>query len=478
MSSKHGPIDLIPQRNFPPEIAMLAVESPLTATDADAAGVLPPQPKSVRETGLPQQLIVELIAKAIFVGGKSHLPVLTTRLHLSINVLREALEFMVAEHLLEVAWRGESDIDVQYQLTAGGKQRASAWLDRCPYVGPAPVSLESYRAVVERQAGQAPLPCADELAAEFADDFLSPGVQRMLGAAMHAGRTLLLHGPSGSGKSMLARRLGALLQGVIAVPHALAVGQEIVQVYDALLHRAPSPQHLRQLRQPQDQRSSDPRWVPCQRPVVALDADLSADMLDLLPDSHSGCYRSPPQLKANNGMLIVDDLGRQRMAAGDLLNRFSQARELERSQLSLVGGYHFSVPCRVQLVFVTSLAPEALLDAPALRRVGYKIPIGPLAAASYRTLFRQQCLSAGVVFDDAALRYLVDDLHAGSGLPLLACYPREIIGRVADFAGFLGEPARLTVASLDQAWTSMFATAEGPRADGVDAIDHLQQHIV
>ncbi|WP_295990615.1 hypothetical protein [Rugamonas sp.] len=145
-------------------------------TGRDGAGgplALPRQPKSVRDTGLELQLIVELIAKAIFVSGKTHLPQLTTRLRLSINVLREALDFMVAEHLAEIAWRGESDIDVQYQLTAAGKQRAAAWLERCPYVGPAPVTLAAYRAMVERQSQPSP-PTADDLAAELADDALAP----------------------------------------------------------------------------------------------------------------------------------------------------------------------------------------------------------------------------------------------------------------------------------------------------------------
>ena len=130
----------------------------------------------------------------------------------------------------------------------------------------------------------------------------------------------------------------------------------------------------------------------------------------------------------------------------------------------------------MQLVFATSLSPEALLDASALRRIGYKISVGPLDGASYRTLFRQQCVTMGVVFDDAALRHLIEVLHAGSGLPLLACYPREIIGRIGDFAGFLGEPARLSVAALEQAWISMFATCE-PAAAAGDAIDQLQRRI-
>jgi energy-coupling factor transporter ATP-binding protein EcfA2 len=458
---------------------MLALESPFPypqPLDAEPDALMPPQPKSVRDTGLAQQLLVELIAKAMYLGGKTHLPVLTTRLHLSINVLREVLDFMVAEHVAEVAWRGESDIDVQYQLTGAGKQRASAWLERCPYVGPAPVTLEAYRTMVERQASQAPQPCADELAVEFADDFLAPAVRRTLGAAMYSGRTMLLHGPSGSGKSALARRLGVLLPGLIAVPHALVVGQDIVQVYDAALHCAPQALPQRQARQPQERRSSDSRWVLCRRPVVALDAELDADMLDLQPDSHNGCYRAPPQLKANNGLLIVDDLGRQRTPAAELLNRFTQAQELGRSQLSLAGGYHFNAPCRMRLVFATNAAPDALLDASALRRVGYKVLVGPLNAANYRTLFRQCCLGGGVVYDDAALRYLLDELHAGSGLPLLACYPREIISRVADFAGFMGEPARLTVAALDQAWLSMFATCDVPPQGDIDA-DQLEPRI-
>ena len=207
-------------------------------------------------------------------------------------------------------------------------------------------------------------------------------------------------------------------------------------------------------------------------------------MLDLQADVPNGCYRAAPQLKANNGLLLVDDLGRQRLAACELLNRFSQAQELRRSQLSLAGGYHFDAPCRMRLLFATSLAPDALLDASSLRRVGYKIPVGPLGAASYRALFRQQCLAFGVLYDEAALRYLVDELHAGRALPLLAAYPQEILGRIVDFAGFNGTPPRLTVDALDQAWTSMFASDEPglacPAGDDplAQLVDQLAQHIV
>ncbi|MFC0167778.1 ATP-binding protein [Pseudoduganella danionis] len=432
--------------------------SAATETASDPALALaelwPAAPRSVREAGLPAALIAELIAKAILQSGKTPLSQLSTRMHLSLNVLREVLDLLVAEHVLEVAWRGDSDLDVQYQLTATGRQRATAWLERCAYVGPAPVPLAAYAALVERQAAQMLSLSAEDLAHELGDVFLATAQQRMLGAALYAGRTVLLHGPSGSGKSTLARRLGSLLQGVVAVPHALLIGSDIVQVYDAMLHRAPQPYQLRQLG---ERRSCDPRWVLCQRPVLTLDAELTSAQLELQADTQAGCYRAPPQLQANNGLLIVDDLGRQHMPASDLLNRLTLAQELGRSSLSMGAASAVAVACRLQLVFVTSMQPASLFDASALRRLSYKIGIDALDAASYRTLFRHRCVHSGVVFDDVALRYLIEQLHGGSGLPLLACYPAEIVGRIRDFAGFLGEAPRVTVATLDQAWISMFA---------------------
>lgn len=436
----------------------VATVLPATRHDADEGGaLLPPQAKSVRETGLELQLIVELIAKAIYIAGRTHLPILATRLRLSINVLREALDFMVAEQLAEVAWRGDADIDVQYQLTGAGKLRAATWLERSPYQGPAPVTLESYRALAARQSALLSAPGAEDVEAVFGEAGLEPAVRNLIGAAMHAGRSMFLYGPPGSGKSTLARKLGRLLQGTVLVPHAVAVGQEIVQLYDPAVHLPPAVPPGAAARQPLERRSTDARWVLCQRPVVQLGAELDEDMLALRHDAFSGCYQAPPHCKANHGLFIVDDLGRQRVAAAQLLNRFIGPLDAGQDQLSLQGGHKFAMPFAAMLVFATNLAPQPLLDGSALRRLGYKIHVGALSEASYRVLFRQQCRAAGVALDDAGLRYLIEELHKGSGQPLLASYPREILGRIADFAGYAGLAPRLTVAALDQAWSSMFA---------------------
>jgi len=417
--------------------------------------MLPPAARTVRDTGLDPQLLTSLLLKAAYGAGKTPLAVLAGKLRLSIGVVRELLAPMLAEQLAEVAWCGESDIDVHYQLTVAGKQAAAACLARSRYAGPAPVTLSMYRAMVEGQSvrqPQAPRITPAELAAALADDGLSPALRELIGAALHANRTMLLYGPSGSGKTMLARKLGGLQRGVVAVPHAILIGQEIVQVYDPLRHQPPTPL---QVRQQNERRMPDLRWQLCQRPTVHVGAELGATMLDLRHDTVNGVYYAPPHLQANNGMLIVDDLGRQRMAANELITRWLGPVDAGVDHLSLEGGKSETVPFDTTLVFVTNLAPGAVADAACLRRIGYKIAFAPLSEASYLTFLQRACRQRGMAYDAGAAEFLVRRLH-GRMHPMLASYPGDLLDRIADFANYAGLPPRLSEASLTQAWASLF----------------------
>ena len=444
---------------------MIEAEPPLSSSQYHGAPAgaeevmrMPAQPKTVRETGLELSYIVELVAKVMFATGKMHLPVLTGKLRLSINVLREVLAFMLAEQLVEVASRGDSDLDVNYQLTNGGKARAAEFLQRCRYVGPAPVTLAAYRELLQRQSAalaQLPRITAAEMADAFSEEPIDHDVRELVGAALQSSRSMLLFGPSGSGKTALARKLGQLQQGVVAVPHAILIDQDVVLVYDPLLHLPPPPVLARQ---GEDRRSTDGRWALCRRPVITVGAELSAEMLDLRYDAAGGVYHAPPHFMANHGMLLIDDLGRQRMPVSDLLNRFNTPLDSGADHLTLDGGHKIGVPFDVTLVFATNLSPNLLLDESSMRRVSYKIEVGALSETNYRALFRRQCRMTQIACDDAVIEYLLTCLHASTGRALLASYPRELLDRIADFASFAGVAPRLTVPALEQAWASMFAS--------------------
>jgi energy-coupling factor transporter ATP-binding protein EcfA2 len=422
--------------------------------DQEITPILPRQAKTVRDTGLEPRFVTDLVLKAIQAGGKAQLAVLAGKLRLSISVLREVLNPLIAEQQVEVAWCGESDIDMQYQLTGIGQRGAADALARCRYVGPAPVTLASYRAVVERQAlrhAETERATSAQLAALLGEDGQAPAVRDVLGAALYARRSLLLYGPSGSGKTQLARKLGRLLPGPIAVPYAVVVGRQVIRLYDPALHLVPPV-----ARQQEERRSCDARWAVCQRPLVHVGAELGRDMLDLRYDVEEGLYHAPPHLQANNGMLVIDDVGRQRIPAAELLNRLIAPLDAGADQLSLQGGQVESLPFDAAVVFATNLEPTALFDDAALRRIGYKAEIGPWPASAYRAQLRRQCRLRRIDYDDSAADHLIDRLHAQSGRALLACYPGELLDRIADFAGFAGSEPRLTVAAVEQAWSSMF----------------------
>jgi hypothetical protein len=430
------------------------------APDGEVAPVLPRQARTVRDTGLEPRLLTALVVKTMHASGKTALSMLTGRLRLSIGVVREVLHGLVAEQLAEVAWCGESDIDVQYQLTAFGQRAAAEYLAESRYVGPAPVTLDAYRAVVERQSLRLPDAARvtpAELQAALAEDGIEPAVRELIGAALHSNRPLMLYGPSGSGKTTIARRFARLRHDPVALPYAVLVNHEIVQIYDPGLHQAPL-----QARVLEERRSCDARWALCQRPLVHVGAELTRDMLELRSDAASGSLRAPPHLLANNGLLVLDDLGRQRVPAAEVLHRWLGALESGSDHVAVPGGASHAMPFDVSMVLVTSLAPEAVLDESCMRRVGYRIPVGPLSESGYRALLRRQCRLRGIEADEGALDYLINELHRRTRRPLLAAWPHELLGRIADFAGFAGHAPRFDVDSVAQAWSSLFGSSAAP----------------
>lgn len=424
--------------------------------ETEPAPVLPRQPRTVRDTGLDARLVTALTVKIMHAGGKMPLSLLTGRLRLSVSVLREVLQGLVAEQLAEVAWHGDSDIDVHYQLTAFGQRAAAGYLAESRYVGPAPVTLDAYRSIVEQQSLRQPDAARvtpAELQATLAEDGIEPAVHELIGAALHSNRPLMLYGPSGSGKTTLARKFARLRQEPVAIPYAVLVNHEIVQIYDPGLHPAPlQPRTL------EERRSCDARWALCQRPLVHVGAELARDMLELRIDAASGVLRAPPHLLANNGLLVLDDIGRQRVPAAEVLHRWLGALESGADHVTVPGGASHALPFDVSLVLVTSLAPQAVLDESCMRRVGYRIPVGPLSEAGYRALLWRQCRLRGIEADDSAIDYLINELHRRTRRPLLAAWPHELLGRIADFAGFADHTPRLDVNSVVQAWSSLFGS--------------------
>ena len=438
----------------------LSLPAPGFDADGNLAAVLPRQPRTVRDTGLDARLVTALVIKTLHADGKTPLSRLTGRLRLSVSVLREVLQALVGTQQAEVAYSGDSDLDVHYQLTALGQRAAGDHLVESRYVGPAPVTLAAWRAVVTRQSQRQPDAARvtrTELDAVLDGDGLAPAIREQVGAALYSGRPLLLYGPSGSGKTSLARKLARLRQDPIAVPYAVLVNHEIIQLHDLALH--PLPLHVRAL---EERRSGDARWALSQRPLVHVGPELARDMLELRSDLGSGVLHAPPHILANNGLLVVDDVGRQRVPPGELLHRWLGALEAGLDHVTVPGGATHVLPFDVSLVLVTSLAPESVLDDACLRRIGYRIPVGPLSEQSYRALLRRQARQRRIDLDDSAIAFLIDHLHRRTGRALLAAYPHELLGRIADFAGFSGQAPCCDVDGLTRAWYSLFGEGDAP----------------
>lgn len=424
------------------------------------ASSLPRAPRTPEETGLPFHFLVELVTKVLSVRGQVPLVELSAHLKLGVSVLDPLIVFMRAEKLCEVTRRGDSgtDADLSYNLTDLGRSRAAEFMRCNAYAGQAPVTLAAYCDQVKAQSVADMHITRSDMAREFDNIVVNPSVLEQLGAAMNSSRAIFVHGPAGSGKTYLAERLAGLLKGAISVPYAILVDGEVVQMYDPVVHRpvddAATATHAFDKRMP-----VDARWVRALRPTVLTGGELTLDMLDLQYDPGTRFYQAPPHLKANNGIFIIDDLGRQRCSALELMNRWIVPMDRHIDYLSLHTGHKFLVPFDVIVIFSSNFPPEQLADGSFLRRIGYKIHVGAMTELQYEDIFRQVCKEGDLDYSSEAFQHLLREHHYKEGRPLLACYPRDILTQLCDQAVYEDRQPRLDEKALDWAWNNYFVGA-------------------
>lgn len=410
-------------------------------------------PRTVAETGLDISLLLSLLMKVAYLHRSATLVMLMDTLKLPAMVLNEVAAYAVRERMLEVAHRGANDLDVRFHLTDAGYARAAEFTARCSYVGAAPVTLEAYVTAIQRHSIQLTAVSKADVTGVFSTFVMPPDLLDDVGVALNTSRALMLYGPAGGGKTYLAQHLGMLLPGMVPVPHAITVAGEIIQIYDPLVHVAEEADDGPIARRPLDR-----RWLMCHRPAVLSGGELTLEMLELRYDSATGFYQAPPHMKANNGIYIVDDLGRQQVGVSELLNRWIVPLDRRVDMFSLRNGVRFSVPFDVWPVFSTNLEPAQLGDDAFLRRLGSKLYVGPLSADLYREVYLRAAEDLGLQNAAAAFDYLREALHGASGKPLLACIPRDLLRLVASAVQYNGSAPEVSNEGLRRAWQIYFCT--------------------
>ena len=418
---------------------------------------LPPQPRSIEETGLSFQFLVELLTKALFLRGQLRLLDLVAYSKLSVAVLEPLLAFMRSERMCEAIRSSEAETAIAYSLTELGRLRAEDYLRKSQYVGPAPVNLMAYVKKVREQSVANMQVTREQMSRVFNGLVVKEGILKQFGSAMNSGRAIFVYGPAGSGKTFIAEHLSGLLSGDVAIPHAIVVDNEVIQIFDPLAHETTLPLNGNDMPQGFDRRmSTDARWLCCHRPVIKTGGELTLAMLDLDFDESARFYQAPPQVKANNGLLIIDDLGRQLAPAIDIMNRWIVPLDRHVDYLALHTGKKFMLPFDVIVVFSTNLPPSKLADEAFLRRLGYKIFVGPLSEVEYRLVATKVCEDLAIPFNEEGFNYLLHEHHYKSGKPLSACIPRDILEQLRDLARYEGKPAEMTRELLDWAWNNYF----------------------
>lgn len=413
----------------------------------------PPVPQSLADIGLPGALIEQLILKFLYFNGDLMAKDLCRLMGLRFSLIDNIIEGLKLQLLVQVkSSLGYGPVSAMLSLTDLGRGVTRDYLENNQYVGPAPVPIAQYTTAVEAQRMPSKWLTRERLAQAYSQLVVTEATLDQIGPAISSGKSFLIYGQPGNGKTQIAEALANISTSDIYVPYALECQGNIIQLYDPIYHKlAPKPKTL-----DDDDTETDGRWARCRRPFIASGGELSLSMLDLSFNAISKIYDAPFQLKANNGIYLIDDFGRQKATSTEILNRWIVPMERRIDYLSFQNGGKMTTPFETFLIFSTNLTPDKLGDEAFLRRIQYKMLLRSPAEEEFRTIFRNFAESQGLTVATDLLDAFIKKHYRNTGKQFRRCHPRDVISQVVDYIHFKRLPYELTEELLDLAFASCF----------------------
>jgi hypothetical protein len=423
-----------------------------------AAADMPAAPMTYQEAGLTLDLLIQLSLKTLHFAGELTGGELSRRLGVNFSIIEPALEVLKSQRQIEIG--GGTMVgraSYRYRITDAGRQRAVLFLESNHYVGVAPVPFDQYQRYMRAFAANAPRSATrDRVRAAFSHLVIGQPVLDQLGPAINAGHSMFVYGPPGNGKTVISQAIRKLLDGEIAIPHAIEVEGAIIRFFDPVNHEPIDDHDLENDAALDLGAQVDRRWVRCRRPMVMVGGELTLESLELSYSANAGFYRMPVQAVANGGVLVIDDFGRQQVAPRDLLNRWIVPLESRVDFLTLQSGQKFELPFNVLVVFATNIKPAELVDEAFLRRIHYKVFAESPTVAEFMQIFENCCRERQLSFDRALVQDLLKSYYEPRKIPLRGCQPRDLIDQALSLAEYLAAPRQLSRELLNAACASYF----------------------